>query len=630
MHARVFPLAIAAVSPSPQSVSHSSHHSTARWLFVFALGLGGLSLWLLNHPYKGIWHDARIYGLLAAHWHNPAAFSHDIFFRFGSQGELSAFTPIFGQMVSSFGLDLAARTVVLVGALVWSVAAAMLARDTLGTGPAAVFGAFVAVVITLNYSPDGWVFVLNENFATARSWSTAFGLATIAALVNPHRLGRPLAWTFALIATAMHPLMGVWACALVVLIHVPLRVAVVLISLPILIAVLIGWADLPTPPLRVLQGDWLHYAFEEAPSLVFRNLETSNLPRYLAAIGALIGGIGLGSSKLRFLYSRTALLAAGALALALLSRYWLPVEILLQGQPWRAFWVVLLLGGLALIDVFQRTWQEIPSLRPVLAGSVVAVVADLNNWMVLSGGVAVLSCLPALRARCAEFASLRPRWVWGAVAVLAVMVAPDVVAEWDLLGRAPLEGAWSGPAWLLGLLTGGTWHLALFLALLYWWASPRAVHVIAVLGLPLLFGVYGNWDQRSPDRKATEACFVNDACLPHPFRSLIRPEDTVYWSGHEERIWFLLDSASYHGWIQSTGAVFSQQKFAEWTRRKAWVSEGKDAEHLCRDPEIDWIVFDKPVNDVVPLVATAGAYLYSCASFIQGQRATGTTEVAND
>lgn len=617
---------IPAVSPEPKPDIHSVRDSRAQWLFVLALGLGGLALWLLNHPYKGIWHDAQIYGLLAAHWHNPAAFSHDLFFRFGSQGELSAFTPIFGEMVAAFGLDLAARTVVLVGALVWSVAAAMLARDALGTGPTAVFAALVAVVVTLNYSPEGWVFVLNENFATARSWGTAFGLASMAALVNPHRFARHLAWAFALLATAMHPLMGVWACALVMLVHVPLRVAAVLVCLPVVIAVLIGWADLPTPPLRVLRGDWLHYAFEEAPSLVFRSLDTSNLPRYVAAIAALIGGMKLGSSKLRFLYSRTALLAAGALVLALISRYWLPVEILLQGQPWRAFWVVLLLAALALIDVFQRAWREMSSLRPVLAGTVIALVADLNNWMVLSGGLAILSCLPRLRERCAEFASLRPRWVWAAVAVLAVMVAPDVVAEWDLLGRAPLEGAWSGPVWLLGLLTGGTWHLALCLALFWGRASPRVAGVIAVLGLPVLFGVYGNWDQRSPDRKAMEACFVNDACSPHPFRSFIRPEDTVYWPGHEERIWFLLDSASYHGWIQGTGAVFSQQKFAEWARRKAWVRESKAPEHLCGDHEIDWIVLDNPVSDIVPLVTTAGAHLYSCTNFIKGRVAAGTTE----
>ena len=64
-----------------------------------------LLVWFLNHPYQGVWHDARVYGLLAAHWLSPPAFADDLFFSFGSQGSFSLFTPLYGQLVAWLGLD---------------------------------------------------------------------------------------------------------------------------------------------------------------------------------------------------------------------------------------------------------------------------------------------------------------------------------------------------------------------------------------------------------------------------------------------------------------------------------------------------------------------------------------------
>ena len=55
-------------------------------------------LWLLNRPYHGLWHDAYVYGVISAQWIYPDALASDLFFRFGSQGSLTIFTPIYGEL----------------------------------------------------------------------------------------------------------------------------------------------------------------------------------------------------------------------------------------------------------------------------------------------------------------------------------------------------------------------------------------------------------------------------------------------------------------------------------------------------------------------------------------------------
>ncbi len=87
---------------SSRAVEKSALMTRRPWATGSVLLLAFL-LWLLNHPYQGIWHDARVYGLIAAHWIYPEALASDLFFRFGSQGSLSLFTPIYGALVRVLG-----------------------------------------------------------------------------------------------------------------------------------------------------------------------------------------------------------------------------------------------------------------------------------------------------------------------------------------------------------------------------------------------------------------------------------------------------------------------------------------------------------------------------------------------
>ena len=74
-----------------------------------ALLLVGMALWLASHPYLGIWHDARVYTIMALHWLDPVPFARDPWFMFGSQSDLSLFAPLYGSVVGWLGVEAGAR-----------------------------------------------------------------------------------------------------------------------------------------------------------------------------------------------------------------------------------------------------------------------------------------------------------------------------------------------------------------------------------------------------------------------------------------------------------------------------------------------------------------------------------------
>lgn len=599
-------------------------HRADLWL-VF---LPGFLIWLLNHPYQGVQHDAQIYALLAAHWLNPEAFAGDLFFRFGSQGGLTLFTPLFGELVRWLGLVRAAWWVVLVGGLLWIAACLALARTMLGAGFAARFAVFLGAVVVISYSPNHSTFTLGENFATARLWAIPLGLASVAALAAKRQewsLGLGLA------ATALHPLHGVWVLALWVLARLRAPFALGLALLPVAVVILFGLIDLDLPYIRLMTGGWLDAAVGPTSDIAFQAPPQSRLPVYSAVLVTLWLAARQGSEEWRGLYLRLLMLGSGGLGLALVASYWFPVEIVVQGQPWRVMALLIPLAGVALIDLGQIAWCYSAAGR-LLVG-VVAVLASLGyHWLpgVLCG-IGAMSLLPAAWiGRIEAWVRHWRRWLGGALLVLALLVLPNVLVRWEITG-SQFVNPWLNPLpigaeWLHGLVAGGNWHLALILGLALGWlggdnsAGVRCKQVLptatliflALVALITLAALY-NWDRRSERSRTTQACYLDASCSPHPFRQWIPPGSTVFWPGNELIVWYELGTASYFGELEAAGRVFSSAKFHEWERRKAWVAAGNHPRHLCADPILDWVVLPHAVPGLLPRAAWRGSHLYSCA-----------------
>lgn len=594
----------------------------ARVDLVLILLLGFL-LWLLNHPYQGIWHDARIYGLLAAHWLKPQALNADLFFSFGSQGELSLFTPLFGELVRWLGLTRAAWWVTLGGGLIWIGACLALARVMLDTGFAARFAVFLGAVVVISYSPNNSTFVLSESFATARSWAIPLGLAGVAALATKRQ-----GWSLglSLTALALHPLHGVWPSALWVLARLRVPLALSLALLPVVVVALLGVINPDLPHLRLMTGDWLVFAWEGA-DLVFKTPLQSRLPIYFGVLVALWLGARQGSEEWRPLYLRLLLLGICGLGMSLLASYAFPVEIVIQGQPWRVMTLLIPMALMATIDVGRCAWHSSIAGRLLVGG--VAVLASMgSNWLLGAiAGMGTASLMPmAWLDRLIVWASRWWRWLGGALAALALALVPNVLAGWEIAGSQWLNPWWAGAEWLEGLMAGNSWHLAAILALVPGWLDGNSsagakrnlrqglavIAVFAAVGLALL-ATLAHWDRRAEQQRVEQACYLDASCAPHPFRQWIRPGDTVFWPEWELTVWFELGTPSYFGKIQSTGKVFSSAKFYEWQRRQAWVAAGTDPRHLCADPVLDWVVLPHRVSGLSPRATLRHENLYPCA-----------------
>lgn len=584
----------------------------------------GFLIWLLNHPYQGVWHDARIYGLLAAHWLNPQAYAGDLFFSFGSQGTLSLFTPAYGKLVGWLGLDRAAWWVTLVGGLLWVGACLGLARTMLGSGFAARFAVFLGAVAVVSYSPNRDIFVLGENFATARSFAIPLGLASVAALAARRRcwsLGLGLA------AAALHPLHGIWSLALWLLACMRAPCALGLTLLPVAVVALLGAINPDLPHLRSMTGEWLEFAREAAPDIVFKAPPQTRLPHYAAVLVILWLGARMGGVAWRGLYLRLLLLGVGGLGLALLASYAFPLEIVVQGQPWRVMALLIPLAAVALLDLARRAWQSSAAGR-LLVGFV-AVLASMGPHGLMGAvfGMGMASLMPmAWIVRIEAWVGHWWRWLGGALALFALSVVPNVLAGWEISGGNLLNPWWTGAELLHGLVAGTSWHLAAVLALVLGWpggdasaatgrkrlAAPAAILGLAVAGLATAATLHA-WDRRTEHYRAEQACYLDASCPPHPFRQWIAPGSTVFWPQRELTVWFEIGTASYFGLIQATGRLFSSGKFYEWQRRQAWVAAGTDPRHLCADPLLDWVVLPHPVPGLSPRATWRYAHLHGCA-----------------
>jgi hypothetical protein len=580
-------------------------------------------IWLLNHPYQGIWHDARVYGLLAAHWLNPQGLANDLFFNFGSQGSFSLFTPVYGELAGWLGLDRAAWWVTLSGGLLWVGACLALSRTMLGAGFAARFAVFLGALVLMSYSPDGSTFILGENFATARSWAIPLGLASVAALAAKRE-----GWSLglALVAAALHPLLGVWPLALLLLVRLRFPLAVSLSLFPVAAVVLLGVTNPDLPHVRLMTGDWLDIATGPASNIVFQAPSNSRLPEYLGILVALWLGARLGSEHLRALYLRLLMLGIGGLGLALVASYAFPVEVVIQGQPWRVMALLIPLGAMAVCDLGGRAWGA--SVAGRLLVSLVAILASMNSsWMPgLLCVIGMASLMPmAWVGRIDAWAQRWRYWLGCVLAAVALSTVPNILAAWEIAGAQMLNPWWTGAEHLHGLLAGNSWHLAALLAVIPLWVGhgdqvSKGSHmpafsaaILGVLAAGLVATVIYGWDRRSVEYRSEQACYLDSRCPPHPFRQWIGPGTTVFWPQKELTVWFEIGTASYLGEIQAIGKVFSAEKFYELQRRHTWVDVGPDPRHLCLDPILDWAVLPQPVPGLLPLASLRFAHLYACS-----------------
>lgn len=634
----------------------------ARWLegghdkqAQIALLMLATALWCITHPYGGMFeHDARVYTLLVWHWLSPDAYARDPFFLFGSQDRFSAFTPLYGGLARLIGLPNAALAVSALGGILWVSAAMLVARSLLDDRRLQSFAVLCCVMWSLNYSPNGAIFHLNEAFPTARGIAYALGALALGMGL------RQRFWTAAMLAaaaTALHPLLGIWPLALIIAQRLTDRlvIAAVLLSAALLLALhLLGIGA-----LQRMDPAWESIIRNSTIDVFVGPAGTARINQTLAWLSLLLWAGWLAPESQRRWYQLGAVIGGSGFLLAQIASYFYPAILLMQSQPWRAMWIAVFLGVFALAQVLGVAWRGPYRIWWAIGGLLLVVVADWAGYILFGSCVLLHAPLRAHAVSIGQWVHVRAsRLAPILLAGLLLAVLPGYSVDLEILGVTLARDFQTGVPIFDGLLLAGGYGLGPLLLVVVLNSGLPGRMLVAGSAALLLFAVL-HWDQRLDKYRAWEN--MQASSVAPLFGGAIRSGEVVLWPGSlPQRAWHELGTANYGSSDQVIGGVFSREKTFEMLRRsqrlaiaslaESWPLSGADEALLlrryrmltgesldekgnlhesykairltgpgmlyaCEDPALDWVISDKPLAQAIlaPAWSRQGTWIYSCA-----------------
>lgn len=566
--------------------------------------IGGI--WLMANPYFGIRHDGVLYTVQALYRLQPQIYGHDLFFRYGSQSQFTAFPIIHAWFISAVGIDEAAILLTIVGKLLWGGGLLFFLSAYLRT-----LSLPLGLIVLASFLPlyDGnHVFGYGESIVTSRLYAEALCLFSLGLVARGReRLG--LSVVFA--ALFLHPLMAFSGLVAAVLLCRRYGTPLILAGLAgTAVAVVLGLLGIDPFISLVSRFDpvWLNIVEVRVPYIFLESWSPDAVGRLGLLAAILVScGISFWGEFVGSLAARMLLLGAGSLVLAWAGSSLLHDVLLTQMQIWRGMWIVQIVSLSLLGHLSLRLWRGRTIDRMLLAflwsalllkGLTMGILAliGVSLWLVLT--------------------RLAPRWqptlpVFGAIALLplaSVGFSIGFIANSATIMQYVLPR----PAWQT-ILSEPTVAIILFGGLAWLALRQGKVGIVAsgVLGaLVLLVGLVA-WN-RQPHGVGSWEHFRPAA---EPLQAIIPPTATVYWPGGGLPVWFWLHRADYVSKLHTTGALFSRETAMRLDYRQSRVltqnlddgypywqqpyfpatgdsrHPGMDAAvYLCQDPELDFLI----------------------------------------
>lgn len=329
--------------------------------------LTAFGLFLLSRPYRGVYHDGRLYVADALAKLDPGGVGRDLMFVHDGQFGFSLYTPMLAQLIRLLGLSGATMAIVALTLVLWFAAAALMVERFLADRPAGLRWTALVFVATLPslYGPLN-VIGFGEPYATPRGLVEAAGLAGMAAYLSGRRFLGLGACAFGML---FHPIMGLCSAAAIALAlcledrrwlwaglagvvaitlaglaHLPLADRMVTVMDPVWRAVVETRSPILFTSLWPIEA-WSRLAVQACTVAAGAFLLEGRARRL--ALGALVAGL-LGMAVVAVLGDRLSLLlflqvqswrtlqplAVLALACLALLCAELPVEVLRASSPW--------------------------------------------------------------------------------------------------------------------------------------------------------------------------------------------------------------------------------------------------------------------------------------------------------
>jgi len=608
-----------------------------------------LAVWLIGRPFRGIWHDSKFYTLQALQHLNPAAFSQDLFFLYGSQDQFSLFSRLHAAAIAVWGLNPGTMALQGLGLGLWFVAAWMLTR--------VVPGRLAALSLLLIASVDGhygshYLVSYGESFLTARLYAEAFSLAGLAAWLAGRQVWGGMAFAA---ASAIHPLMALPAMMIGLGMLLRPRIWFGFMGASALLALGLGAAGVSpfTGLLQPMDPVWWQLAVSRSPFVFLHTWDWDGFSQALCVI--VVTGTAwriLPEGDLQRLAGVTLTCVLGAFAIAYVGGSLLKLPLIAGLQLTRVMWIALIITLVLIPAMLWEHRQQNMWSRILVWGLAFSVFLDSGT----QGGYALLVLAISWLGK-RYLPDYKPSaWFWLLVGLVPLQIMVWGVlnmrmeAQWDLIFTR--QAVWrtylSNPAASLVLVGGAYWLLIRdrIPKLMMGFACAAAAGGL-IFATMTWYDLQPELDYDSPARLAAIA----------PVKARVPNGATVYWVEEPEKAWFWLGRANYLSFSQTAGSVFSRGTAVEALRRAAYVRQAslQDAnqdwdkrfepassgllskaaiEAVCRDPILDYVIA-RSLSEASTLFfkdpATGWGYrLYDCRTLRDKTLTTVSSTVAVD
>jgi hypothetical protein len=472
----------------------------------------------------------------------------------------SVFPLLLGHLIDALGPSRAALVLSLLALAVWLVAMAALANRLARGRTVWAILIFVAVLPS-EYGGFG-AFKYREAFAVPRPFAEAGVLAAVAALVAGRKA---IALACLLVGGLLHPLVTLpgAAVALVLWCRQSRRwiVAAVAGSAAAMLAAVFD-APVFGRLFETIDPAWREVLDARSPLVFPRSWPAEAWSTIAVQLTTILIAAHVARGAVRQLFVVVAVLSCGGVGLALLFGDIYPSVLIVQAQPWRAVWLLGVLGAAALALLSIELWRRGPAARLTLALLALAW-ADSENLAVGLSASALALVSHAMARRLAGFVGATAVMAaWAAVALYAaIIVALHLHVFASVALAKPPEASY-----ILAEMWKAKLHLAIAplaaaWAISSWRASSRLLAPAAAAAL--FAGAVVIWDNRS----AAQTMLDRVAGDPELTNILDRRPGQVLWLKGEFDTWGWAKRANWVSRMQGAGLVFSRPLAIAWDRR---------------------------------------------------------------
>lgn len=549
--------ALVGAGPVPEAAQRSASApalgaaTLSRGLWLTGL-LALVALFLATRPHPGVTHDALLYLVQALHRLDPARFATDLYFASGSQDRFTLFSALYAPLVQALGPGGGHQAMLLAGHALWLGGLVALMTALFARSRAAL--AAGAAVIAMNAAYSGYsIFRYAEAFATPRLFAEAGVLLALALGLRGRWWGAVAALAGALV---LHPLMTLPGIAVVAVLAARVHPRLWLL-LPVGAVLLVPAALAGIDPFaRILVAYdpvWWGIVQDRARDVFIANWTVYDLIRLLGLLAFLGMGWTMATGEQRRLLGAAMLVAAAGLAATLVGGDLLRNVLVVNLQPWRALWVLTLLGNAFAAWALLQAPRG-GAVRPLLAAAILCHA--LEAWLRFPGFLSTALALLAWPALLLRDRIDRP-WVRKLAVVLAA--AALVLMALPMLVLTPPKMQQEGAAPVLAALAVLIAAPALLLAL----RPGRAAAPLLAVGV-LLAVVAG----AAADRRPAWDRFATDPAVPEDLRAFLDGAGYTYWDGGLTLLWYKLRQPSAYACYQGAGVIFFRGTAIEYHRRQ--------------------------------------------------------------